>query len=83
LVFVIRLIDIGNYVQLAQSVQAIASEFVASGVNGKLKPLESPRYTAETLRDLYSKIILGAPPESRGPLARNVRAAFYSVHIAG
>jgi hypothetical protein len=50
LVFVIRLIDIGNYVQLAQSVQAIASEFVASGVNGKLKPLESPRYTAETLR---------------------------------
>jgi glycosyltransferase involved in cell wall biosynthesis len=53
--------DIGNYVQLAQTVQAIASEFVASGVNGKLKPLESLRYTAETLRDLYCKIILGAP----------------------
>jgi hypothetical protein len=61
----IRLIDIGNYVQLAQTVQAIASEFVVSGVNGKHKPLESPRYTAETLRDLYCKIILGGP-QSQG-----------------
>jgi glycosyltransferase involved in cell wall biosynthesis len=57
----IRLIDIGNYVQLAQTVQAIAHEFASSGSNGNRKPLESPRYTAETLRDLYCKIILGAP----------------------
>jgi len=57
----IHLIDIGNFLQLAQTVHAIAEELGPASSNGKRKPLESLQYSAETLRDLYCKIILGAP----------------------